>query len=429
MRVVLSSVGCKLNQAELEALGRAFEAAGHEIVAAFEAADVHVVNSCTVTQEAARDSRRLARRGQGAHRRLHTVVTGCHATTQPGDVSGIPGVDLVVGNADKHRLVEFVEQSIRPATSRPPLRSQAPPRQRTRAAVKIQDGCSVRCAFCIVPAARGGEASRPPRDILDEVHRLAGAGAQEIVLTGVQISSYRSGGWELSDLVRAVLSAAPLRRLRLSSLAPWRIGEREIALWGDPRLCRHVHLSLQSGCAATLARMRRPITPAGFASAVARLRAAVAGLAVTTDVIVGFPGESDAGFAESLAFVAAMEFARVHVFPFSPRPGTPAAQLPGQVPAPIVATRVRAMRAAAAAGRRAFLKAQVGQRVEVLWERQRQGWWEGYTDTYVPVRARAPGARSNTLAWVEVEAVEGDHVRGCLSTRREGLEGDESPGV
>lgn len=429
MRVVLSHVGCKLNQAELDALGRAFAAAGHEIVADLEAADVHVVNSCTVTGEAARDSRRLARRGQGVHPRLHTVVTGCHATTQPADVGRIPGVDLVVGNVDKHRLVKLVEQTFGPGTSRSPARAEVPPLPRTRAAVKIQDGCSVRCAFCIVPAARGGERSRRGEDILAEVQRLVAAGAQEIVLTGVQISAYRSEGWDLAALVERILGATPLRRLRLSSLAPWRIGEREVALWRDPRLCRHVHLSLQSGCAATLERMHRPITAADFAAAVARLRAAVAGLAITTDVIVGFPGESDEEFRESLAFVEAVRFARMHVFAFSARPGTAAAAMPDQVPAAVIRARAVAMRAAAAAGQRAFLGEQVGRLVEVLWEREDDGWWEGHTDTYVPVRVKAPRVQPNTWGWVEVEAAEDDRVLGRVMAGRESPDGHDAPAV
>lgn len=422
MRVALSHVGCKLNQAELEALAREFEAAGHSLVATPEEADVHVVNTCSVTAEAARDSRRLARRGDDRRLPLHTVVTGCHATTQPEDFRTIPGVHLVVGNPDKHRLVQLVEGRFgRGETSQPPT----PPvgRRRIRAAVKIQDGCSVGCAFCIVPLARGVQRARPPAEVLAEVGRLLQTGAQEIILTGPQISSYAAAGLQLPDLVERVLGLPGLRRLRLSSLAPWRVDQRTLALWRDQRLCRHVHLSLQSGSAATLARMGRPITPAGFADAVARLRAAVPGLAVTTDIIVGFPGEDDDEFAESLAFVATMGFANVHVFPFSPRPGTPAAELPGQVSASVLAARAQAMRGVAAASRRAFLAGMVGERVEVLWERQRQGWWEGHTDTYVLVRAPAPRAEANTWRWVEVEAARDDHVLGRAVARDSGPEG------
>ncbi len=407
MRVALSHVGCKLNQAEIEALARAFAAAGHEVVTDLACADVHVVNTCTVTAEAARDSRRLARRGARYGRELPTVVTGCHATTSPKEMERIPGVALVVNNHNKARLVEAVERHLlasAPSTAQP---ASTPGPGRTRAAVKIQEGCSVGCSFCTVPRARGPARSRPLKEVLAEVARLLQGGAQELILTGVLISSYRSGGVDLPGLVEAILTQLPLRRLRLSSLSPWAIGPRELAMWSHPRLCRHVHLSLQSGCAATLRRMRRPCTPEQFAAAVARLRAAVPGVAITTDVIVGFPGETEEEFQDSLAFVAAMGFARAHVFGFSPRPGTVAATLPGQLPPEVIRRRVATMRAAAAAAQGAFLAGYMGQRVEVLWEGERGGWWEGHTDTYVPVRVPAGNVEPNHWGWVEVEGVDG----------------------
>lgn len=407
MRVALSHVGCKLNQAEIEALARAFAAAGHEVVTDLACADVHVVNTCTVTAEAARDSRRLARRGGRAGRPLPTVVTGCHATTSPEEMARIPGVALVVNNSDKQRLVEVVERHLLQVAPPAPQPASMPAPGRTRAAVKIQDGCSVGCTFCTVPRARGPAHSRPGSEVLAEVSRLVAGGAQELVLTGVLISSYRSAGVDLPGLVEAILTRLPLRRLRLSSLSPWAIGPRELAMWSHPRLCRHVHLSLQSGCAATLRRMQRPCTPEQFAAAVGRLRAAIPGVAITTDVIVGFPGETDEEFQESLAFVTALGFARTHVFGFSPRPGTAAATLPGQLPAGLIRGRVAAMRAAAAAGQGAFVAGYVGQRVEVLWEGERGGWREGHTDTYVTVRVPAANLEADRWGWVEVERVDG----------------------
>lgn len=412
--MALSQVGCKLNQAEIEALGRAFAAAGHEVVADLELADVHVVNTCTVTAEAARDSRRLARRGRAGFRPLFTVVTGCHATTHAEELRRIPGVDLVVSNVHKDELVDLVARRFPGVAASPSVPPKEVPRRRTRAAVKIQDGCSVGCAFCAVPAARGRERSRPVGEILAEVGELVAAGAQEIVLTGVQISAFHSEGVDLPALVEQILATTALRRLRLSSLAPWRVGPREVGMWRHRRLCRHVHLSLQSGCAATLKRMRRPCTPEQFALAVEELRMRIPGLAITTDVIVGFPGETEAEFSESLAFVAAMGFSKVHVFAFSLRPGTPAATLPNQLSPAVIRARARAMRQAAAAGQRAFFERYVGQRVEVLWESERQGWWEGHTDTYVPVRARAQGIQPNEWGWVEVKGVEGAAVWGHL---------------
>lgn len=418
MRVALSHVGCKLNQAELEALARAFQASGHQLVVCPEDADLYVVNTCAVTAEAARDSRRLARRGGSGPR---TVLTGCYATLSPSEARRLPGVDLVVPNHHKDRLVFLVGEAFPELEATSPALVSSPPR-RVRALVKIQDGCGVGCAFCTVPAARGRPRCRPPHEVLEEVCRVVEAGAQEVVLTGTLISSYEGGGLDLPGLVETLVTRVPVRRLRLSSLSPWRLGKREVAMWQQPRLCRHVHLSLQSGCAATLARMARPCTPAQFAEAVARLRGAIPEMAITTDVIVGYPGETEAEFRESLAFVASMKFARVHVFPFSPRPGTPAANMPGQVPPEVKTERAARLRAVALTSQRAFLTGMVGQRVEVLWERERHGWWEGYTDTYVVVRAACSGAAANTWAWVEVEGVDGGAVRGRVVASAEATE-------
>lgn len=412
-RVAFSYVGCKLNQAEVEALARAFAAAGYEVVSDPACADVHVVNTCTVTAEAARDSRRLARRGKGT---VRTVLTGCHATLAADELARLPGVALVVSNRDKHRLPELVAAAVPYPAGEPPYPTP-PPSGRVRALVKIQDGCAVGCSFCSVPRARGPGRSRPAPEIVAEVARRVAEGAQEVVLTGVLISSYWFEKMDLPGLVESLLEKVPVRRLRLSSLSPWRIGARELGMWRDPRLCRHAHLALQSGAAATLARMRRPYTPAQFADAVASLRAAVPEIAITSDVIVGFPGESEEEFAESLAFIASQGFSRVHAFPFSPRPGTSAAQLPGQLPMEVKRGRLARLTAVATASQRAFWAAQVGRVVEVLWERKRDGWWEGYTDTYVPVRAVCPTAAPNTWGWVEVQGLGEEGVWGRVVSR------------
>jgi threonylcarbamoyladenosine tRNA methylthiotransferase MtaB len=384
MRVYLSNVGCKLNQAEVEALGRAFAASGHEVVASLQAAEVHVVNSCTVTGRAARDSRKTARRGRAANPGMRTVLTGCHATYDPSEASRLDGVDLVVGNREKERLVELVEEAL-PGLSPPALVMSAVPRPRTRVAVKIQDGCPMHCAFCVIPMTRGASSSRPLAEVVAEVRRLVAVGAPEVVLTGVQISSYRHDGRRLADVVRAVLAETAVPRLRLSSLAPWEVEGELLGLWSDRRLCRHLHMSLQSGCTATLRRMRRPYTASEYAGALARVRAAVPGVAVTTDVIVGFPGETDDEFSASLAFVAAAGFARVHVFPFSPRRGTRAAGMDDRVEDEVKRTRMAAMLEAARAAEQRFQAAHVGIDAEVLWEERRGRRWVGLTDTYLRV--------------------------------------------
>jgi len=273
----------------------------------------------------------------------------------------------------------------------------------TRALLKVEDGCNMRCAFCIIPSTRGRQRSRPPGEVVEEMRGLLRSGYREIVVTGVQISAYRSGSDRLFELVRALLGALPAKgvRLRLTSIAPWDLDDRLLGLWADPRLCRHLHLSLQSGSTATLRRMRRPYTAEGYLCLLERVRDAVPGVAVTTDVIAGFPGETADEHAESLATVAAARFAKVHVFPFSPRPGTEAAGLPGQVGPEEKKERVDQLLAAADAADRGFRREHLGRRATVLWERPRDGMGQGLTDNYI--RVYSPDGADLWNSYSEVE--------------------------
>jgi threonylcarbamoyladenosine tRNA methylthiotransferase MtaB len=451
MRVFFTNLGCKLNQAENDGLARQLLAAGHELATSLAAADLHVVNSCTVTAEAARSSRKAARAAQrlgAAAARPRTVLTGCFATASPAEAAALPGVDLVVANHDKHRLVELAGGLLR--TARAPggasavssIQAAPAPDPRscghTRAFLKVEDGCDMRCSFCIIPSTRGRETSRPPQEVLADARRMIEAGYREIVLTGVQISAYRSpaGGSEpdgrgdaalrLGDLVQALLdllppsaqgsraAAPPPVRLRLTSIAPWELDSRLLDLWKDRRLCRHLHLSLQSGAGATLRRMRRPYSPAGFRRVAERARAAIPGLAITTDVIVGFPGETAAEFAESLQTVASLGFAKVHVFPYSARSGTAAELLPEAVSAGEVRRRMDEMLSVAARSEEEFRTAQVGRRATVLWERPSDGRGQGLTDNYIRVWCAAAASLWNQLSDVELTALTGGGMTGRL---------------
>ncbi len=461
MRVFFTNLGCKLNQAENERLARDFLAAGHQVAVSLDDADLHVVNSCTVTAAAARSSRQAARAAvrRAPGRPLRTVLTGCYATASPAEAAGLAGVDLVVSNRDKERLLEQVTRAFPEAAwtgtaaGLPEESTGAcvahPPHGNTRALVKIEDGCDMRCSFCIIPATRGRQRSRRPAAVIAEVRRLAGAGYREIVLTGVQISAYRADAdaalpgrgrasarpLGLAHLVREVLAALPTAadgagrtaarapssahpaagpgapealaatRLRLTSIAPWELDDELLALWSDARLCRHLHLSLQSGADATLRRMRRPYTAGRYARLVERARAAIPGVAVTTDVIVGFPGETVAEFEESLATVAALGFAKVHVFPFSPRPGTAAAALPDAVPPAEQRQRMARMIAVAERCEQDFRRAHLGCRALVLWERPKGGQGQGLTDNYIRVFSSAAAALRNQLTEVELVAL------------------------
>lgn len=424
MRVCFTNLGCKLNQAELEALAREFHAAGHQVVSELEEADLHVINSCTVTHRAARDSRKAARRGARRKPGSRTVLTGCYATDSPARAARLAGVDLVVPNGEKAGLLARVHEAFpdaRPGGVAAPA-GDVPVAHvplafgNTRALVKVEDGCNVGCSFCIIPSTRGRQRSRPVPEVVAEVRSMAAAGVREVVVTGVQICHYRWRGRGLADLVEALLEGTAVPRLRLTSIAPWALDPRLVSLLREERLCRHVHMSLQSGCDATLRRMRRPYAAAAYAERVAELRAAVPGVAVTTDVIVGFPGETEEEHGASLRFVAAQGFARTHVFSYSPREGTAAAGLPEPVPPATVKARAAAMIAAAAAGERAFREAHRGHRVSVLWEGRRRGAWQGLTDNYVRVEAPVAGAGA--------EAPGADLTNAITAARVVGLTGD-----
>ncbi len=415
MRVYLSSLGCKLNLAEAESWARGFAAAGYQVVGRLEDAELHVINSCTVTATAAQQSRQQARRGGRQSSAVATVLAGCYPSGAPEEAARLAGVELVIPNRDKDTLVEQVVARFPPAE---PLPYLSFPASHARATVKIGDGCDMRCAFCIIPATRGRQRSRPQAEVLTEVAELVAGGFREVVLTGVQISDYQDNEASLFELAGAVLARTPVERLRLTSIAPWGFDERLFELFSDPRVCRHVHLSLQSGCSATLRRMRRAYTAEAYAELKACFEAAVPGLAVTTDVIVGFPGESDEEFEESLAFVREQRFARIHAFPFSGRPGTAAAAMPGQVSTEAKRERMARLSEVAERSAHTFAAGHLGQQVEVLWETASQGLWQGLTDTYLRVWAPLSGERRNTLSVVDVVGVREGGVVGVKGLAR-----------
>jgi threonylcarbamoyladenosine tRNA methylthiotransferase MtaB len=436
MRVRLETLGCRLNTSEIESMARGFIAAGHQVVGPGEAADVCVLNTCAVTHVAARKSRQLARHLKRTNPAATVVATGCYAELEPDQVS-VLGVDLVVGNRDKDRLVELIgerfgtwdrENGIRDqesgisgfSDSRFPIpdpRFLIPdspylyPEAHTRAFIKVQDGCDNRCTFCIVTVARGASRSRPADVVIGEVQALVSAGYREVVLSGVHLGSY---GYDLGErrglfqLVRRLLAETQVSRLRLSSLEPWDLDADFFALWENPRLGRHLHLPLQSGCDATLRRMARHTTARSFADLVTAARSTITDLTVTTDIIVGFPGESEAEFAESLAFVEAMDFAKLHIFRYSRRSGTAAASMRGQVSPELMAERGQRMHTLGARLERAFRRRFVGRTMEVLWESDEPHGdghlWSGLTDNYLRVSAPGRAGLRNTVTPVQLIA-------------------------
>lgn len=398
-RVLLKALGCRLNEAELEDWARDFRARGWDLAGDLtgnqEPADLIIINTCAVTAEAARKSLQWLRRTRRAHPRARLILCGCLATLEAADLTDTPGVDLLVANTDKDRLVDLVAAALNlpvlPATddgwSAAPLFA----RGRQRAFVKVQDGCRHACTFCVTTLARGPERSRPLPEIVAAVARLAAAGVREVLLAGVHLGGYGYGhGLDLAVLVRTLLAETDIARLRLGSVEPWDLPDGLWDLFADPRLMPHLHLPMQSGADAVLRRMGRRCKSAEFARLAAAGRAAVPGLNLTTDIIAGFPGETAAEWAQTLAFVAAMGFGQVHGFAYSPRPGTRAAALPGQVDAATKAARVAALGTLAARLRAQVMAARVGGRALVLRESEarggRPGDLFGYTPDYLPVR-------------------------------------------
>ena len=401
MKVHLRTLGCRLNQAEIDALGRGFLARGHELTQDPAQAKRIVVNTCTVTQAAGADSRSLLRELARQAPAAEITVTGCHAQLAPKELSVLPNVRHVVGNLEKEQIVDLLDGPA-PDGSSPALPA---PGMRTRAFVKVQDGCDHACTFCVTTLARGPGRSRSLAQVLAEIRQLHAQGYQEAVLSGVQLGSYgRDLGLEqgLHTLLRAVLADTDIPRLRLSSLEPWELTPDFFDLWQDARLCRHLHLPLQSGCDATLRRMRRRCNRRDFRVLLAAIRARVPQMSITTDVMVGFPGESEAEFAASQAFIEEQDFAGLHVFRYSRRPGTPAARMRQQVSEETKKRRSAILRGLGATLERRHAAGLEGLTLEVLWEQVAGATPEGfinvgYTDTWMRVRAVHPRALANRI--------------------------------
>jgi threonylcarbamoyladenosine tRNA methylthiotransferase MtaB len=421
MKIFLDTIGCKLNQAEIEILARHFRMAGHAIVASAAEADLVVVNTCTVTAEAASDSRAAIRRANrsGAGK---IVVTGCWATLEPDKAIAFPGVTCIVPNLQKDKLVSDLLGLPQEFFDLDPIARQPLPgsRQRTRAFIKIQDGCDNACTFCITTLARGTSRSRRQDEILKDIRAAIEGGVHEVVLTGVHLGSW---GLELqpacclSELVMEILDRTSLFRLRLSSLEPWDITPGFFNLWREPRLCRHLHIPLQSGSKSVLKRMVRKITPEAFAELVRSAREAIADLSITTDIIAGFPGETEEEFKETEKFIKDMQFAGGHVFSYSARPGTPAAKMKDQVHGNVINTRSAILRTILKESTESWQQKFIGRTMPVLWEATstltETGWQiEGLTNNYLRVRAFSREPRWNQIDQVKLITVKSNNLYG-----------------
>ena len=408
LKVALDFVGCKLNQAEMEHLARQLVAAGYELVPSADKADIYILNTCTVTHIADRKSRHLLRMAHRQNPKAQLVATGCYAQRAPGELADIEGVSLVLNNEQKPDILQFLE----PLEPSRPTQVNYLDTLRTRAFLKIQDGCNNFCAYCIVPLVRGREKSQPAEQVITEINKRITDGYKEVVLTGTEIGAYNSNGTDLKGLIERILSETLLTRLRLSSIQPQEVTPELIELWRDSRLCRHFHLSLQSGSDSVLKRMNRRYTTGEYQNAVSLIRNTMPEAAITTDIIVGFPGETDAAFEESYEFCQQMEFARIHVFSYSSRPGTLAARMPGHVEEKTKKERSEKMLALEGGSARNFRKRFLGKTMFVLWEKQSKDVWSGLTDNYIKVYTRSHEDLTNRLSPVQLTKLWRDGVWG-----------------
>ncbi|MHC1785384.1 MAG: MiaB/RimO family radical SAM methylthiotransferase [Anaerolineaceae bacterium] len=423
MKIFLDTIGCRLNQSEIEKLAAQFHHSGHEIVSEAGDADLVVVNTCAVTAVAASDSRQKIRQAQKAGAGM-IVATGCWATLESGSALALPGVGRVVRNEEKSRLVSLILDLPEDLFDLEPLLRERLPgtRQRTRAFIKVQDGCDNFCSFCVTRLARGASRSTPLENILNDIHAALETGTREIVLSGVHMGAWGRdipGEFDLAYLIRRILEETPVERLRLSSLEPWDLDQSFFSLWQDRRLCRHLHLPLQSGSANTLRRMVRKTTPESFAGLVAMIRAVVPEMAITTDIITGFPGESAVEFQESLDFVRRMDFAGGHVFNYSSRPQTSAAKLSQTTSIQERKRRSVEMRAVLQESARRYRQSFINKNLSVLWE----GHWskvgdryrlEGLSDNYLRVSALAVENRWNRIDKVMIDQDEAGGLAGTI---------------
>ena len=429
MKIAFCTLGCKVNQYETQALEQLFTARGHVLVPFEGEADVYIVNSCTVTAVSDKKSRQVVRQARKRAPEATIALCGCYPQTHPSDMDGLP-VDLVAGTGDRTQFVALVEEACAKRREKITALDDAMGRRtfellpagglegRTRAMLKVEDGCVNFCTYCIIPYARGPVRSLPLTDAAAQGSKLAGEGYQELVLTGIEISSWGRDvrdGTSLIDLVETVCAAAPGCRIRLGSLEPRTVTEdfclRAAKL---PNLCPHFHLSMQSGCDEVLKRMNRKYDTARFLESVELLRKSFDRPAVTTDMIVGFPGETEVEFTRSLDFIRRCAFAAMHIFPYSKRPGTPAAAMSGQLPGAVKEERVRRASEIAAQMEEDYLGQFVGRREQVLFEEERDGLWRGHTSRYCQVAASSEENLHNRLRSVQITSVEKDCLLGEL---------------
>lgn len=430
-RAAFITLGCKVNIAETEGMKLLFQQADYKIVEANEHADVYVINTCTVTGMGDKKSRQMIRRAHSLNPEAVIAVVGCFAQVSPDEISKIEGVNLVLGNNMKHRIVELVEDTQKDEKKqyvnerKTLLEYEELPVEtyegHTRAFLKVQDGCDQFCSYCIIPYARGPVRSREKNDVIKEAKSFALHGFKEIVLTGIHLTSYNDikNNMSLSDLIRAVHDIEGIERIRLGSLEPMFLTPEFIEGIKDlPKLCPHFHISLQSGCAKTLERMNRKYSPEDYRQIVNLMREKIPDVNFTTDVMVGFPGETDEEFTQSYDFCKEMGFLWIHVFKYSPRKGTAAAKFSDQVQPGIKERRSKQMIELASQMRNNVFEKYLGNQADIILEKEIEGSlgdMEGLTSNYIPVAVKVENVNSGEIISVSLDSIEGERMRGTVS--------------
>ena len=429
MKIAFATLGCKVNQFETQALELCAKERGHEVVSFSEKAEIYVINTCSVTAVSDKKSRQLIRKTVRREPCALIAVCGCFAQLKPDEASAIEGVDVVSGTGDKLQFFEMIERAFKEKKKLKSVDKALSRREfeilpagglmhHTRAMLKVQDGCVNFCSYCIIPYARGPVRSMPFEAAVNEARRLKDEGYQEIVITGIEISSYGidlNSKRKIEELISAICEAVPHVRIRLGSLEPRTVTEEFCdTLKKYKNLCPQFHLSLQSGCDATLMRMKRKYDTERYIKSVNMLKEAFPNCAITTDLIVGFPGEDEREFSQTLAFIKKCGFAMMHIFPYSKREGTPAATMENQV---LNAEKeARAARAATVAQEMnaEYLAAQIGRKCSVLFEECIDGMWQGHAENYILIRVQTQNNMKNKIAEVEITEAEKDRLIGIL---------------
>ncbi len=415
MQIHLKTLGCRLNEAEIESWAGKFQEKGHKLIADPACADLVVINTCAVTQEAVKKSRQIIRRTHRNNPTAKLVVSGCYSTLDKKNINELPGIDLVIDNSEKEKLVDISLRELNvetmPSLSTEPGETSLFKRGRNRAFIKIQDGCRHRCTFCIVTIARGEERSHTINEIINEINKYHEQGIKEVILTGVHVGGYGSDtNSSLYQLIKIVLAKTTIPRIRLASVEPWDLHEKFFSLFSNKRLMPHIHLPLQSGCDSVLKRMGRRCKTKDFKNIVQKARDEISNFNITTDIIVGFPGETKDEWQESLKFINEVGFSHIHIFTYSKRQGTKASTLDNHIDSITKKMRSKELHELTKLMRKKILNDEIGEEYFVLWEsRDDDSNWSGYTEHYLRVELKNSQENvENTISKIKVTSISTD---------------------